>query len=147
MLNLEKSIRVLEFDKILNLLASVSLTEGAKKRALTLTPSSNIETVKRRQLYTSNAKKMAGIKGTPSFGSMPGILDTVEKAEKNSILSAREILDVASVLKSTRSLTEYIQTDALEKCELTTFFDALVPNKALESKIYRAIISEDMITD
>ena len=147
MLNLEKSIRVLEFDKILNLLASVSLTEGAKKRALTLTPSSNIETVKRRQLYTSNAKKMAGIKGTPSFGSMPGILDTVEKAEKNSILSAREILDVASVLKSTRSLTEYIQTDALEKCELTTFFDALVPNKALESKIYRAIISEDMIAD
>ena len=96
MLNLEKSIRILEFDKILNILASLAYTEGARKRALALMPSSNRDTVLRRQEYTANAKKMAGIKGAPSFGGMPEILDAVEKAEKNSILSPREILDVAT---------------------------------------------------
>lgn len=147
MLNLEKSIRILEFDKILNMLASLAQTEGAKKRALALLPSSNYDTVKRRQKYTSDAKKMAGIKGAPSFGTMPEILDSIEKAEKNSILSPREILNVASVLHTTRGLIEYIHSDAIEKCDLTVFFEALVPNKQLESKIFKAIISEDLIAD
>lgn len=147
MLNLDKSKRTLEFDKILGMLASVAPTEGAKKRALALNPSSNPDTVIKRQQYTADAKAMAGIKGSPSFGSMPEILDTVEKAEKNSILSPREILDVASVLQTARGLIEYIRTDAIERCELTGFFDLLVPNKALESKIFKAIIGEDMIAD
>lgn len=147
MLNLNKSIKTLEFDKILNMLSALALTPGAKKKALCLLPSSNIILVKKRQEYTKNAKHMTEIKGAPSFGTMPEILDSVEKAEKNSILSPREILDIASVLRTTRGLLEYIRSDALEKCELTTFFDVLVPNKDLENRIFRAIISEDMIAD
>ncbi len=147
MLNLEKSIRILEFDKILNMLVDVCATAGAKKRAFALMPSSNLNTVLKRQQLTSDAKKMAGVKGAPSFGNMPEILDSVEKAEKNSILSPREILDVASVLRTTSSLIEYIHSDAIERCDLTTFFDVLVPNKTLETKITRSIIGEDMISD
>ncbi len=147
MLNLDKSIRILEFDKILNMLVAVCPTTGAKNRAMALLPSSNPDTVRRRQGLTADAKRMAGIKGAPSFGGMPEILDAVEKAEKNSILSPREILDVASVLQTTRGLIEYIRSDALERCSLTEFFDLLVPNKPLEAKIYKAIISEDLIAD
>ena len=115
MLNFDKSISVLEFDKILNMLSAVAPTEGARKRALALQPTANIESVKRRQQFTADAKYMIGIKGAPSFGNMPDILDSVEKAEKNSVLSPREILDVASVLHTTRSLIEYIHTDALTR--------------------------------
>ena len=145
--NLDKSIRVLEFDKILNMLASVAPTEGAKKRALSLTPTSNRDSVIRRQGFTADAKMMSAIKGAPSFGNMPDILDSVEKAEKNSVLSPREILDVASVLRTARYLIEYIKSDALQRCSLTDFFDSLVPNKSLEDRITRAIIGEDMIAD
>ena len=147
MLNFDKSISVLEFDKILNMLSAVAPTEGARKRALALQPTANIESVKRRQQFTADAKYMIGIKGAPSFGNMPDILDSVEKAEKNSVLSPREILDVASVLHTTRSLIEYIHTDALMRCTLTDFFDVLVPNKPLEDRIVRAIIGEDLIAD
>jgi len=145
--NFDKSIKILEFDKILNMLASVALTEGAKKKAFALQPTSNIDGVRRRQGFTADAKKMAEIKGAPSFGNMPDILDYVEKAEKNYVLSPREILDVASVLHTVRSLIEYIKSDALQRCPLTEFFDALVPNKSLEDRIFRAIIGEDMIAD
>ena len=147
MLNVNRAIRILEFDKIREMLASVASTEGAKKRALTLLPTSNIEAVKRRQNYTADAKHMAGIKGVPSFNNIPDILDSVEKAEKNSILSPREILDVASVLHTSRLLLEYIHSDAIKPCQLSVIFEALVPNKALESKIYKAIIGEDLISD
>ncbi len=147
MLNLEKSVRILEFDKILNMLSSYAQTEGAKKRALSLTPSSNKESVLRRQELTENAKIMSGIKGAPSFNSIPEILDTVEKAEKNSILSPREILDVGSVLHTSRLLLEYIHTDAIKPCTLSEIFERLVPNKTLEAKIFKAIIGEDLIAD
>ena len=147
MQNLEKAIKILEFDKVLNMLASVSATEGAKKRALTLVPSSDYEVIMKRQTLTDDAKGMSEVKGAPSFGTMPDILNSVEKAEKNSVLSPREILDVASVLRSTRSLCEYIKTDIIKDCDLKRYFEKLVPNKPLEDKIYHDIISEDLIAD
>ena len=147
MLNLEKSIRILEFDKIKEKLASLALTQGAKKRALSLTPTSNSITVKRRQALTNDAKAMSEIKGAPSFNSIPEILDTVEKAQKNSILSPREILDVAISLQTARGLLEYVHSDAIKPSLLSEIFDSLVPNKALESKIFRAILGEDLIAD
>lgn len=147
MLNINRAIRILEFDKIREMLSSYAQTEGAKKRALSLLPSSNPETVKRRQELTANAKYMAGVKGAPSFNSIPDILDYIEKAEKNSILSPREILDVGSVLQTSRQLLEYIHTDAIKPCKLTEIFEAIVPNKALEARIFKAIIGEDLIAD
>ena len=147
MLNVNRAVRILELDKILEMLASVALTEGAKKKALSLLPTSNIEVVKRRQSLTNDAKQMAGIKGAPSFNNVPEILDTVEKAEKNSILSPREILDVASVLQTSRLLLEYIHSDAIKPCQLSVIFESLVPNKSLETKIYKAIVGEDLIAD
>ena len=147
MLNLDKSTRILEFEKIKYFLCQLSLTEGAKKRALSLLPSSNEITVKRRQSLTASAKDMAAIKGVPSFNNMPEILDTVEKAEKNSILSPREILDVGISLQTARSLIEYIRSDAIKPSELSEIFELLVPNKSLEASIFKSILGEDLIAD
>ena len=129
------------------MLSSLASTAGAKTRARSLTPSSNLITVKRRQELTKNAKEMAGIKGTPSFNNMPEILDSVEKAEKNSILSPREILDVGISLTTARSLLEFIHSDSIKPCLLSEIFDCLVPNKLLEQRIFKSIISEDLIAD
>lgn len=147
MLNTDKAIKTLEFDKILEMLAACASTVGAKKRALALLPTSNIDAVKRRQTLTADAKYMSGIKGIPSFNNLPDILDHIEKADKNSILSPREILDVASNLQTTRALLEYIHTDAIKQCTLSEIFEALIPNKALEARIFKAIIGEDLIAD
>lgn len=147
MLNLDKSIRILEFDKIRKLLASKALTDGAKARALSLMPSSNFEYVKKRQALTLSAKEISGLKGVPSFNSTKDILDIIEKAEKNSILSAREILDVGTCLKTARNLLEYIHSDVVKPSVLVDIFERLVPNNSLETDIFRAIIGEDLIAD
>lgn len=147
MRNLDKAMRILEFDKIKSMLASYAMTVGAKKRALSLTPTSNQIQVLRRQELTQNAKDIACIKGAPSFNNFPEILDSVEKAEKNSILSPREILDIGSSLHTTRSLIEFIHTDSISKSSLTELFDLLVPNQRLEQSIFKAIIGEDLIAD
>ena len=45
MLYNDKTIRSLEFDKIRAMLADCASTEGAKARAMTLSPSDDLETV------------------------------------------------------------------------------------------------------
>ena len=78
MRNLDKAMRILEFDKIKSMLASYAMTVGATRRALSLTPTSNPIQVLRRQELTQNAKDIACIKGAPSFNNFPEILDSVE---------------------------------------------------------------------
>ncbi len=147
MLNLDKATRVLEFDKIRLMLSSIALTEGARKKALALLPSSNEQTVKKRQALTSDAKHISSLKGAPSFHNMPEILEIVDKAEKGSILSPKEILDVATSLTVSRVLLEYIHTDTVKPCNLLDVFERLVPNKKLEDSIKHDILGEDLIAD
>lgn len=147
MLNLDKSIRILEFDKIRIMLSTLALTEGAKNKAIALIPSSNFTTVQRRQALTADAKHIASIKGAPSFSSCPEILGIIDKAEKGSILSPREILDISISLYVARTLLEYIHTDTVKPCGLLDLFERLVPNKALEDSIKHDILGEDLIAD
>lgn len=143
----EKTIKTLEFDKILKMLSDCAPTEGAKRKCLTLMPSDDEVIVLRRQRRTSDAKRLMGIKGMPSFGAVVDISDTVERAEKGAILSERELLACANVLRTARRLTDYLQGDKTFDTVLDEIFERLSGNRFLENKITKAIISEDMIAD
>ena len=93
-----KALYTLEFDKITELLAELAPTEGSAEMAHNLTPSSDIEKVRLRQQHTTDAKTLIGLKGTPSFGRVKDIRPSVERAEKDAMLSLRELLDCAAVL-------------------------------------------------
>ncbi len=143
----EKIFSILEFDKIRQLLAAGALTEGARQRALALAPSDDMDEIRRRQLHTADAKRLQGQKGTPSFGSVRDVLGACERAEKGAILSMRDLLDCANVLRTARSLLEYSKSDRLFDTSLDEIFERLVPEKSLEEKISRAIVSEEMVAD
>lgn len=143
----EKIFSILEFDKIRQLLASGALTEGARQRALALEPSDDMDEIRHRQLYTADAKRLQGQKGTPSFGSVRDVLGACERAEKGAVLSMRELLDCANVLRTARSLLEYSKSDRLFDTSLDEIFERLIPEKSLEEKISCAIVSEEMVAD
>ncbi len=145
--NNEKNIQTLEFDKVRQLLAECAATEGAKECALTLAPSVYPEEILRRLRRTTDSRRLIDIKGMPSFGLVADVTDTCDRAEKGATLSARELLDVGNVLRTSRSLLEYIRTNKLFDTSLDEIFERLIPNKNLEDRIYRSIISEEMIPD
>ena len=101
-----KALYTLEFDKILEMLADVAQTEGAKEMARALVPSSDIDKVRKKLDHTSDAKLLIGRKGLPSFGRVVDIRPSVERAEKDAILSLRELLDCAAVLRTARTLLD-----------------------------------------
>ena len=144
---IEKAIKTLEFDKIREMLASVSPTEGARELALALSPSRGIMTVRRMLAETDAACLLELKKGSPPFYGVKDVTDTVTRADKGASLSCAEILSVAGVLKTARLLREYGITEGEEPTALSDYFERLTSFPKLEAKIEKCIQSEDMISD
>lgn len=142
-----KTIKTLEFDKICEMLADCAPTEGARSMALTLTPSGDITEVLRRQRKTTDARRLADVKGMPPFGSVKDVSESCERAAKGAMLSTRELLEVARVLRASRVLVDYLQNNKHFDTSLDEIFSRLLPNRYLEERITRSILSEDMIAD
>ncbi len=143
----EKTLITLEFDKIRQMLADSCPTEGAAALALSLCPCDHIDIARKRLARTTDAKRLSDAKGMPSFGSVTDISDTCERALKGAVLTPRELLDVAAILRTSRGLLEYIRSNRLFPTVLDEVFERLIPNRQLEDRIARSIISEEMIAD
>ena len=143
----EKTLHSLEFDKICEMLATHAPTEGAKSAARLLMPSDDIEVVLKRQRRTTDAKRLCDAKGMPSFGMVKDVSESCERADKGAILSPGELLAIASVLRTARMLSDYCHGNHLFDTVLDEVFDRLIPNRSLEEKISRSIISEELIAD
>ena len=143
----EKTLTTLEFDKIRGLLAEVCPTEGAAQMALMLSPEIYADLARARLKRTTDAKRLADAKGMPSFGGAKDISDVCERALKGAVLTPRELLDVCVILRASRQLLDYIRSNKLFGTVLDEVFERLIPQRPLEDRIARSIISEEMIAD
>ena len=143
----EKTLITLEFDKIRAMLASVCPTRGAAEHALALAPDDRIEIIARKQKRTTDARRLLDDKGMPPFGSVSDLSAVCERSLKGAVLTPRELLDTASLLRSARSLLEYIRANKRFDTSIDEMFERMLPNRTLEDKIYRSVISDDMISD
>ena len=143
----ERTRNTLEYNKVIDMLCDCAVTDGAREMAARLLPTDDIEHILARQRRTSDAKRLLNAKGTPSFGMIKDIGDACARADKGAVLSARELLDVAGVLRTARMLLDYIHGNRLFETVLDEIFERLLPERGLEDKIHRAILSEDMIAD
>ena len=145
----ERHLYTLEFDKVREMLATCAATEGAKQAALSLVPllRDDREAILERLGRTSDARRLIDFKGQPSFGMVKDVSGACERAEKGAVLSQRELLEIGNVLKTSRSLLDYIRTNKPFETSLDEIFERLFSFRPLEDKIFRAIISEEMIAD
>lgn len=143
----DKTLTTLEFDKICDLLAACAATEGAKELCRRLMPSDDAVEVARRLERTTDARRLSDAKGMPPFGSVQDVSGACERAEKGAMLSTRELLEVARLLRSARALSDYNKTNRTFTTSLDEVFGRLLCNRTLEERITRSILSEDMIAD
>lgn len=143
----EKTLVALEFDKIRRRLAEVTPTEGARRLALLRMPSGDPVEVARRLRRTSDAKRLCDVKGMPPFGSAKDISDACERACKGAVLTLRELLEVGRNLHTARALQDYLRENRTFETVLDERFSQLLPNRYLEEKIARSILSEDAVAD
>ena len=147
MLFTAKTLSTLEYDKIIKMLVDCAATEGAKTRAATLSPTDDFDTVSVRQRRTDDAKRLINTKGYPAFSAQERVVPAAERAYKGAILSPVELLEIAALFRSARAVADYGSVDRTFETCLDEIFSRLMPNRELENKITRSILSEDMIAD
>ncbi len=147
MSHFKKALKTLEFNKVTDMLAACAPTEGAKLLARCLSPEADIVRVKRLQAETAAARYLMAKKGAPSFCSIKDSSDSIEKAAKHAILSTGELIEIGNILRTARTVLDYIDDQNAEQTCIDEIFNRLSPNRFLEEKIFRAIPIEDFVAD
>lgn len=143
----EKSIRTLELPVVLEMLASLAVSEAAKEKCRGLSPVCDLEEAVRLQEETQSARERLGLYGSPSFSGVKDVSRALNRADHGGVLNTRELLDVADLLTASRRVAEYDRDRQGEKTVLDHLFSALHTNKFLEDKIRGAILDEETIAD
>ena len=143
----EKSIRTLELPVVLEMLASLAVSEAAKEKCRGLSPVCDLEEAVRLQEETQSARERLGLYGSPSFSGVKDVSRALNRADHGGMLNTRELLDVADLLTASRRVSEYDRDRQGEKTVLDHLFSALHTNKFLEDKIRGAILDEETIAD
>lgn len=144
---MNKYYKKLELDKILDLLAEQTWSDVCREHALKLKPQNDVEKVQEELSRTDDAFTLSSKFGTPRFRKIKDISGSLKRAKSGGMLSFRELLDTADILRETGALCAwYSQCEGVEN-NLAEFFNSLVPLKSLEERISVSIISEEEMSD
>ena len=143
----ERNLRVLEFPKILNMLAELTVTEPGKALALALQPESDAETVRTLQAQTEECGTVLAYNGANPMAYFSDVRPYLKLAAVGSTLSMKALLDVAEALKACRVVRSALVTDREDTPLLTELASRLTTNRLLEEEIFNAILSEDEMSD
>ena len=139
-----KSLKTLEFDKILEKLAELAKNDAAKTIALGLEPTNNIRAVEQTLDETDAAVQLLLKFGSPEIVRISDISEAAKRLVAGGGLSMAELLNIARILKGARVMKQYTpeQTGVL-----SGYIAELEPDKRLEERITTSIVSEDEMAD
>ena len=141
----QKSLLKLELNEVLALLAACAGSVSGREACTKLQPVSDAEDVRALLAETTAAVNMSSKKGYPVFSGVVDIAEFISRANRGGTLQPADLLQVGGVLRCTRTVKEYADEDT--DVALHSLFAALEPNKYLEDRIYKVIISEEEIAD
>lgn len=143
-----KSLKILEYDKILAGVANYTSSVCAKNYVMSIRPSLDTDEVSYLLDLTQEAYRILfEICATPSF-SVDEMEDILAIAEKHAVLSPSDILKTGRLLKCSRLLhgcVNSLNDDAIDNIKSLT--STLFIDTELENSIYESIIGENEISD
>lgn len=145
----DKSLRVLEYDKIRQMLVGYCVSPRAKQMAQQLMPSTQLSQVNIWQAQTSEAQQSL-YKQSVHIGKIADIDEGIKIAIIGSILKNRQLLDIADTLRTARTLKRHITNqvdDNIALPILTSYSEQIGIFKTLEEDIERCILTEEEISD
>ncbi len=143
----QKALRVLEYEKITEMLRAQCSSVLAKDAAGSLAPSDDRRSIEEALEETEEASTVIGTKGVPPFGNFYDISGFVHLAAKEGRLTFKELLEAAYNLASARRVKEFLSSDSPQLRIIDGLASAITVLKGLEDEITRCIISEDEMAD
>lgn len=145
----EKSLRILEYNKIIHLLTEYASSEMAKQLCKDLTPSTHLVEIQAEQANTRDALSRLYQHGSVSFFGLEDVRPSLRLLDVGSSLNTKELLQVARLLSIANQVQQYgdSRDDDAQIDSLETMFEELVPLTALQHEIQQCILSETEISD
>ena len=143
----KRNLRVLEYYKILDMLATHVVTEMGREACLALEPSSDPDEIRAMQAQTEEANTVLAYNGANPMAYFKDVREYLKLASVGATLSPKALLDVAEALKASRVVRSALVTDREDTPLLTELGSRLSTNRNLEEEIFSAILSEDEISD
>ena len=145
----QKVLKTLEYNKIIEMLEAKANSEPGKKLCRELSPSTDLEEIRKNQSHTADAISRLFKSGSTSFGNNRELGYAIKSLEIGSTLSIPELLKIASMLDNVSRIKTYGKRDREDTPEdtLDEYFERLTPLTQLANEINRCILSEEEIAD
>lgn len=144
----ERTLRTLEYGKILEKVAFLAYTEKAKKDILSLMPYSDVSAVRKSLDETQEADLILFEHAVNPSMNFDDVTMALERAEVLSMLSMGEVLKIERVLRVSRTLRGQILNVPDDRIKLLKEKANLIfVDKKLEDDITSAILSDTEMSD
>ncbi|RRD95023.1 endonuclease MutS2 [Clostridiales bacterium COT073_COT-073] len=144
-----KTLKILEYKKITDKLANYAISPSGRDMALALLPSTDVTTIRLAQKHTAEAVSLSLKQGRLSLRGFHDIRPALKRLPIGSILSMKELLDIADFLMAVEKAIAYFKDleELGETLAMAEFFHQLQSLRNLEREIHRCIISEEEMAD
>lgn len=144
----DRTLRVLEYPKVLELLENKADSELGKEMARGMMPSSNIEKVKMAQQETDEAYRIMIKVGSIPMGGLTDVSNELKLSEKGGMLSPGALLRIADALRAGRRAKNFLlKKDELENVSiLQSIAEGIEVFRDTEEEIFNAIDGEDQVS-
>lgn len=145
----DKSLRILEYNKIIEMLSSKAHSKAGKLLCDNLKPKDDLNEVISSLQNTDDALKRLLRNGNVSFAGNKDIKQSLLRLKKGSSLNAFELILICDLLEASSRVKSYLKKEHPddEDDSLDKFYGMLEPLTKHSSEIRRCIISEDEIAD
>lgn len=144
----KKNTDKLELNKILSLVASYAVLDGAKKVIEDCVPLNDISEVRRALKLTEEASALLFRYGIGRIEYFPPFSDELQRASKNATLTCGELLSCGNLLRSAKICYKNITSLEDENIKNIKFIASdLYFDERLEDDIFTKIISDTELSD
>ena len=148
---MDKALKVLEYDKIIDMLLDLTQGELARDLVEKLEPSNDIDDIRRMQEETSEAYRVLVRYGDIDYSSATHIKHLVSKASLGSMLFIEDLYDIMQNIFLVSSIKRYLKTsieeENLKLKHLRRLCDSLASLDDLKKRLSMTIVSRDEIAD
>jgi len=143
----EKTLITLEFQKVLTRLADYAAFSASEELARALRPVNEIEEIRKRQAYTTEARRLLDVNGNAGIGGAHDIRPLVERAARRGVLEPEELLAIKDTLISARELSRAFDRGAELYPALNEIAQHLPPPTGVVDAISRTISDRGEVLD
>ncbi|MCR1897769.1 endonuclease MutS2 [Irregularibacter muris] len=146
----EKSLRVLEYFKIIEEVSQYANSPLGREKILSLRPITDLEKVRGKLQETTESVAIVLQKGRIPLEGLTDIGPFLKKAKIGSILSPGELLKIARSLKICENVKDYIKEERNQISPypiISSIIEELVELPGLTKELLRVIIGEDELSD